>query len=127
MGRPCPLATHKRHPAARCAGDRYAAAGPACGPRRARAAEGSTSNQERTPDGEKYMTASEEVGTREQPGKPSRKPSTRNKPERSRPRRPVKPPQRPRGSVVAALDIGTTKVCCFIARAQTERQQIVGI
>ena len=73
------------------------------------------------------MTASEEVRTREQPVKTSRKPSTRNKPEHSRPRRPVKPPQRPRGSLVAALDIGTTKVCCFIARTQTERQQIVGI
>ncbi len=73
------------------------------------------------------MTASEEVRTREKPSKTSRKPSARNNAEHPRPRRPVKPPHRPRGSLVAALDIGTTKVCCFIARTQPERQQIIGI
>ena len=29
-------------------------------------------------------------------------------------------PVRPRGSIVAAIDIGTTKICCFIARVENE-------
>jgi cell division protein FtsA len=33
---------------------------------------------------------------------------------------------RPRGSTIAAIDIGTTKVCCFIARVE-DRPRIVGI
>jgi cell division protein FtsA len=41
--------------------------------------------------------------------------------------RPPRPHQRPRGSLVAALDIGTTKVCCFIARVQPEKPQVIGI
>jgi cell division protein FtsA len=35
-------------------------------------------------------------------------------------------PARPRGSTIAAIDIGTTKVCCFIARVETE-PRILGI
>jgi cell division protein FtsA len=80
------------------------------------------------------MTASEEVKMREKPRNTTREPPSRNKTrparnkaERTAPRRPVKPPHRPRGSLVAALDIGTTKVCCFIARAEPERPQIIGI
>jgi cell division protein FtsA len=34
---------------------------------------------------------------------------------------------RPRGGVVGAVDIGTSKICCFIARLQGDRPQIVGI
>ncbi|HEY1794600.1 MAG TPA: cell division protein FtsA [Stellaceae bacterium] len=34
---------------------------------------------------------------------------------------------RPRGSLVAAVDIGTSKICCFIARVETEGPRIVGI
>jgi cell division protein FtsA len=34
---------------------------------------------------------------------------------------------RPRGGVVAAVDIGSTKICCFIARADGEVPRIVGI
>jgi len=35
---------------------------------------------------------------------------------------------RPRGSLVAALDIGTSKVCCFIARVEADdRPRILGI
>ncbi|MBV9521318.1 MAG: cell division protein FtsA, partial [Alphaproteobacteria bacterium] len=34
---------------------------------------------------------------------------------------------RPRGSIVAALDIGTGKVCCFIARAAEDGPHIIGI
>jgi cell division protein FtsA len=35
--------------------------------------------------------------------------------------------RRPRGSLIAALDIGTTKICCFIARVETDRPRILGI
>jgi cell division protein FtsA len=34
---------------------------------------------------------------------------------------------RPRGSILAALDIGTGKVCCFIARVGAAGPQIIGI
>src|SRR3954454_23873490 len=40
--------------------------------------------------------------------------------------RALQTPMRPRGSLVAALDIGTTKICCFIARVEAE-PRIVGI
>jgi cell division protein FtsA len=73
------------------------------------------------------MTASEEVRTRAKPINPGRRPSARGRSEHARPRRPVKPVHRPRGSLVAALDIGTTKVCCFIARPQSEQPQVIGI
>lgn len=36
-------------------------------------------------------------------------------------------PVRPRGSVVAAVDIGTSKICCFIARVEAEGPRILGI
>ncbi len=35
-------------------------------------------------------------------------------------------PVRPRGSLLAALDVGTTKTCCFIARVETQ-PRIIGI
>jgi cell division protein FtsA len=35
-------------------------------------------------------------------------------------------PFRPRGSMIAAIDIGTTKICCFIARVE-DRPRILGI
>jgi cell division protein FtsA len=35
-------------------------------------------------------------------------------------------PVRPRGSTIAAIDIGTTKICCFIARVEAE-PRILGI
>ncbi len=34
---------------------------------------------------------------------------------------------RPRGSIVAAIDIGTTKVCCFIARLDGDVPRVIGI
>ena len=34
---------------------------------------------------------------------------------------------RPRGSIIAALDIGTTKVCCLIARVEADTPQVLGI
>lgn len=41
--------------------------------------------------------------------------------------RPRKPSIRPRGSVIAALDIGTTKICCFIARVEDDEPRVLGI
>jgi cell division protein FtsA len=41
--------------------------------------------------------------------------------------RPRRPPIRPRGSLLAALDIGTTKVCCFIARVDGDQPRVTGI
>jgi cell division protein FtsA len=38
-----------------------------------------------------------------------------------------RPPIRPRGSLVAALDIGTTKICCLIARVGAEKLRVLGI
>jgi len=47
-------------------------------------------------------------------------------PDSSPPAPPPRIPLRPRGSMIAAIDIGTTKVCCFIARVE-ERPRILGI
>ncbi len=41
--------------------------------------------------------------------------------------RPRRSAVRPRGGVLAALDVGTGKVCCFIARASADGPQIIGI
>jgi cell division protein FtsA len=41
--------------------------------------------------------------------------------------KPRRPPIRPRGSLVTALDIGTTKVCCFIARIEDDKPRVLGI
>jgi len=38
-----------------------------------------------------------------------------------------RPPVRPRGSLIAALDIGTTKISCFIARVGTDGPRVLGI
>jgi cell division protein FtsA len=79
------------------------------------------------------MTAIDEVRTRAKDAKPAAKAASRGKTRpgkqrrSGRPRRPAKPPHRPRGSLIAALDIGTTKVCCFIARVEPEKPQVVGI
>jgi cell division protein FtsA len=43
---------------------------------------------------------------------------------RAKPRRPA---VRPRGSLIAAVDIGTTKVCCFIARISDDNPRVLGI
>jgi cell division protein FtsA len=41
--------------------------------------------------------------------------------------RPRLAPVRPRGSLVSAVDIGTSKICCFIARVEAEGPRIIGI
>jgi len=38
-----------------------------------------------------------------------------------------RPPIRPRGSLIAALDIGTTKICCLIARVGGDKPRVLGI
>jgi cell division protein FtsA len=38
-----------------------------------------------------------------------------------------RPPIRPRGSLLAALDIGTTKICCFVARVENDQPRVLGI
>jgi cell division protein FtsA len=43
------------------------------------------------------------------------------------PTRPLKPSIRPRGTLLAALDIGSTKVSCFIARVEDEKPRVLGI
>src|SRR5437588_8873192 len=41
--------------------------------------------------------------------------------------KPRRPATRPRGSLITALDIGTTKICCFIARVEEDRPRVLGI
>jgi cell division protein FtsA len=41
--------------------------------------------------------------------------------------RPRQPTTRPRGSLIAALDIGSTKTCCFVARVDGTEPRILGI
>jgi cell division protein FtsA len=38
-----------------------------------------------------------------------------------------RPAIRPRGSLIAALDIGTTKICCFVARVENDQPRVLGI
>jgi cell division protein FtsA len=38
-----------------------------------------------------------------------------------------RPAIRPRGSLIAALDIGTTKICCFIAQVEDDKPRVLGI
>jgi cell division protein FtsA len=45
----------------------------------------------------------------------------------SRRTKPHRPAIRPRGSLIAAVDIGTTKVCCFIARISDDNPRVLGI
>jgi cell division protein FtsA len=42
-----------------------------------------------------------------------------------RPRQPA--PVKPRGSLIAGVDIGSTKICCFIARVEGAEPRILGI
>ncbi len=67
------------------------------------------------------MTAIEPAPARAKERAAPRKPADRA---RSKPR---KPAIRPRHGLVAALDIGTAKVCCFIARAEGDKPQVLGI
>ena len=41
--------------------------------------------------------------------------------------KPRRPAVKPRGSLITALDVGTTKTCCFIARVENDRPRVLGI
>ena len=41
--------------------------------------------------------------------------------------RPRQTPLRPRGSLIAGVDIGTSKICCFIGRVEPREPRILGI
>jgi cell division protein FtsA len=76
------------------------------------------------------MTAMDQALLRAGDPKETATTAKRKKGEKTKSRRaprPPKPHHRPHGSVVAALDIGTTKVCCFIARVEPEKPQVIGI
>jgi cell division protein FtsA len=76
------------------------------------------------------MTAMDQALMRATDPKETTTTAKRKKGEKSKSRRaprPPKPHHRPHGSVIAALDIGTTKVCCFIARVEPEKPQVIGI
>jgi cell division protein FtsA len=76
------------------------------------------------------MSAMDEALMRVSDRKETATPAKPKKGEKNKSRRaprPPKPHHRPHGSVVAALDIGTTKVCCFIARVETEKPRVIGI
>jgi cell division protein FtsA len=76
------------------------------------------------------MTAMDEALMRASDPKETATTAKREKREKSKSRRATRPPKphhRPHGSLVAALDIGTTKVCCFIARVEPEKPQVIGI
>ena len=67
------------------------------------------------------MTAMDEAPAR---ARAPREAQTTGADGRAKPRR---PPIRPRGSLIAALDIGTTKICCFIARVEDDKPRVLGI
>jgi cell division protein FtsA len=43
------------------------------------------------------------------------------------PPRPRQAPAKPRGSLIAGVDIGSTKICCFVARVDDDEPRILGI
>jgi len=53
------------------------------------------------------------------------RPGNRGKDASPRPRQPA--PVKPRGSLIAGVDIGSTKTCCFIARVEGVEPRILGI
>jgi cell division protein FtsA len=67
------------------------------------------------------MTTVDEAPPR---AKRAKKPAKNEADGQAKPRRPA---TRPRGSLITALDIGTTKVCCFIARVEDDRPRVLGI
>jgi cell division protein FtsA len=67
------------------------------------------------------MTTVDEAPPR---AKRARKAAKTEADDQAKPRRPA---TRPRGSLITALDIGTTKICCFIARVEDDRPRVLGI
>ncbi|HTV46747.1 MAG TPA: cell division protein FtsA [Stellaceae bacterium] len=73
------------------------------------------------------MTAIDEVQARASAPRTGAKPAARANARTRRAHRPPRLPHRPRGSLIAAVDIGTTKVCCFIARIDPDQPRVTGI
>ena len=67
------------------------------------------------------MTTVDEAPPRAKRDKKAAKPEADGQPKSCR------PGNRPRGSLITALDIGTTKICCFIARVADDRPRVLGI
>ena len=67
------------------------------------------------------MTTVDEAPPRAKRDKKAAKPEADGQPKSRR------PGNRPRGSLITALDIGTTKICCFIARVEDDRPRVLGI
>jgi cell division protein FtsA len=67
------------------------------------------------------MTTVDEAPLRAKRGREAAKGGT------DREAKPRRPAVRPRGSLITALDIGTTKICCFIARVEDDRPRVLGI
>ena len=73
------------------------------------------------------MSAIDEIRVREKNPTETATAAKRAKAKPRRAPRAPRPHHRAHGSLVAALDIGTTKVCCFIARVESEKLQVIGI
>jgi cell division protein FtsA len=67
------------------------------------------------------MTVTAEAPARARKGKEAADPGTAGLTKSRR------PSIRPRGSLVVALDIGTNKICCFIARVEDDNPRVLGI
>ncbi|MGH7045151.1 MAG: cell division protein FtsA [Stellaceae bacterium] len=73
------------------------------------------------------MTAIDEVQARASAPGTRAKSAGRTNAKTRRAHRSPRLPHRPRGSLIAAVDIGTTKVCCFIARIDPDQPRVTGI
>jgi cell division protein FtsA len=73
------------------------------------------------------MTAIDEVRTRAKSATAAAASAKRGTVKPRRAHRPPRSAHRPRGSLIAALDIGTTKICCFIARVEADKPRVTGI
>src|SRR5215813_11435697 len=111
----------ERDPETRCTNGRCAPPGPARPAGQPGSAERCANAKKRTPIGEKYMTVTAEAPTRARKGKEAAGPGTAGLVKSRR------PSIRPRGSLVVALDIGTNKICCFIARVEDDNPRVLGI
>jgi cell division protein FtsA len=71
------------------------------------------------------------IAAKLRPGRPNNGPakgsSANNSSGKNTPPRSRQPVVRPRGSLIAGIDIGSSKVCCFIARVDGAEPRILGI
>src|SRR5215469_2657707 len=111
----------ERHPETRRANRRCAPSRSARLAGQPGSAKGSAAVQEGTPLGEEHMTTVDEAPAR---AKHTREETKSGADRQAKPRRPA---VKPRGSLITALDVGTTKTCCFIARVESDRPRVLGI